>query len=140
MKCAVCYRQAKGYGWFNARRSRSDPMRYCDDWKFCSRRCQNAFSNLMNKTDGQMIDPTEMEINAMNACLPNLGELVVELGIERPLATYSKDEILSLIEVVVTSYQSHMATEHERMATRDRTYLEQRLKLHEQTHQTGVPL
>ena len=87
-----------------------------------------------------MIDPTEMEINAMNACLPNLGELVVELGIERPLATYSKDEILSLIEVVVTSYQSHMATEHERMATRDRTYLEQRLKLHEQTHQTGVPL
>ena len=59
---------------------------------------------------------------------------------ERPLATYSKDEILNLIEVVVTSYQSHMTTEHERMATRDRAYLEQRLKLQEQTHQSGATL
>ena len=61
MKCIVCHRQAKGYGWFNTRRKRGDPQRYSDQWVFCSRRCQESFSKLMNKTEGQMIDPNEYE-------------------------------------------------------------------------------
>ena len=127
MKCIVCHRQAKGYGWFNTRRKRGDPQRYSDQWVFCSRRCQESFSKLMNKTGGQMIDPSDMEIAAMRACLAPLGEYVGEIGMQRPLADYSRDEVLMLIDVVVTAYQDCMVAEHEHMAAKDRAFFEERL-------------
>lgn len=127
MKCAVCSRQAKGLGWFNARLKRSDPARYSDRWVFCSMPCQNAFSQIMNKTEGHMIDPSDMEMAAMRSCLSPLGEYVGEIGMGRPLADYSREEVLTLIDVVVTAYQEHMLTEHERMADKDRAFFEERL-------------
>ena len=81
----------------------------------------------MNKLEGQMIDPSEMEIKAMGTCLRPLGEFVSSICIERPLADYSREEVLTLIEVIVTAYQDSMAVEHERMAERDRSFLQERL-------------
>lgn len=138
MKCAVCARQAKGLGWFNARLKRGDPARYSDRWVFCSMPCQNAFSQIMNKTQGQMIDPTEMEMAAMRSCLAPLGEYVGSIGMERPLADYSRNEVLTLVEVVVTAYQAHMLVEHERMAAKDRAFLEERLARQGQSARVGV--
>ena len=74
-----------------------------------------------------MIDPSEMEIAAMRACLAPLGEYVGEIGMQRPLADYSRDEVLMLIDVVVTAYQDCMVAEHERMAAKDRAFFEERL-------------
>lgn len=139
MKCIVCCRQAKGYGWFNTRRKRGDPQRYSDQWVFCSRRCQESFSKMMNKTEGQMIDPSEMEIDAMRACLSPLGEYVSSIGMQRPLAEYSRDEVLMLIDVVVTAYQDRMVAEHERMAAKDRAFFEERLARQGQPGGKGAP-
>lgn len=127
MKCAVCHRTARGFGWFNPRIPRSDPSRYNDKWVFCSRRCQEAFSKLMNKTEGRMIDPSDMEIAAMQSCLAPLGEYVGSIGMQRPLADYSRQEVLMLIDIVVTAYQDRMLQEHERMAAQDRKLFEQRM-------------
>ena len=127
MKCAVCHRTARGYGWFNPRVPLSDPARHHDRWVFCSRRCQDAFCKLMTKTEGQMIDPSDMEIAAMQSCLGPLGEYVGSIGMHRPLADFSRHEVLTLIDVVVTAYQHRMIEEHERMAEKDRAFLEQRL-------------
>ncbi len=137
MKCAVCHRKAKWFGWSNPRVRRSDPSRYNDKWVFCSRRCQEAFSTLMNKTEGQMIDPSDMEISAMQSCLGPLGEYVGSIGMQRPLADYTREEVLTLIDVVVTKYQDHMLEEHERMAAKDRAFLEQRLAVHAAGRQQG---
>jgi len=63
-----------------------------------------------------MIDPSEMETTAMGACLHPLGEFVGGIGMDRPLASYSRLEVLTLIDVVVTAYQGQMTAEHERMA------------------------
>ncbi|MDH5528020.1 MAG: DUF6511 domain-containing protein [Nitrospirota bacterium] len=115
MKCAVCSRQALGFGWFNPNLSRSDPRRRDSYRKFCSLRCQGAYSNLMKKR-GTMIDPTEMEIAAMATCLGPLGDYVAALGLQTPLADYSKDQVLGLIEVVVTAYQDRMVAGHEMQA------------------------
>lgn len=87
-----------------------------------------------------MINTTEMEMQAIKACLPDLGALVAQLGMQRPMASYSKTEVLNLIEVVVSAYQAYMTAEHERMAARDRTFLEQRIKLKEQTTSSARPL
>lgn len=139
MKCAICSRKAKGYGWFNPRLKPSDPNRYSDKWVFCSRRCQDAFCLLMNKTEGRMIDPSDMELAAMRACLSPLGEYVGSIGMERPLADYTREEVLTLIEVVVTAYQDQMIEEHERMAAKDRAFLEEPLAHQGQTSPKGVP-
>ena len=98
MRCAICSRQARGYGWFNPRLPRYDPARCSDRWSFCSRRCQNVFCRLMHRTEGRMVDPTELELAAMRACLGPLGECVAAIGMDRPLADYSRDEVLRLIE------------------------------------------
>lgn len=127
MRCAICSRQARGYGWFNARLPRHDPARCSHRWVFCSRRCQNVFCRLMHKTEGRMVDPTELELAAMHACLGPLGECVAAIGMDRPLADCSRDEVLALIEVVVDAYQAHMLQEHERLAALDRASWEERL-------------
>lgn len=139
MKCAICFRKAKGYGWFNPRLKPSDPNRYSDKWVFCSRRCQDAFCLLMTKTEARMIDPSDMELAAMRACLSPLGEYVGSIGMERPLADYTREEVLTLIDVVVTAYQDQMIEEHERMAAKDRAFLEERLARQGQTSPKGVP-
>lgn len=71
-----------------------------------------------------MTDPSEMEVAAMRSCLEPLGRYVGAIGMQRSLAEYSKDDILTLIEVVVTAYQDHMLVEHERVAAKDRAYFD----------------
>ena len=63
-----------------------------------------------------MIDPTEMEQAALAACLKPLGDYVAALGLDKPLAAYSKNQVLGLIEVVITTYQDRMVAGHEQLA------------------------
>ncbi len=139
MTCAICSRQARGFGWFNTNFHRHDARRYSDRWVFCSMRCLEAFSKLMNRTEGRMVDPSEMEVAAMHACLSPLGEYVGSIGMDRPLADYRRDEVLTLIDVVVTAYQARMLDEHERIAARDRAFLEERLARPAVPAGKGVP-
>lgn len=129
MRCAICSRQARGFGYVNNHFPRSDPRRYSDRWVFCSMRCLTAFSSVMERLtavrEDAVIDPSDLEIAAMRAALGPLGEYVVSIGMERPLADYRREEVLRLIEVVVDAYQAHMLIEHERMAARERAFFEQ---------------
>ena len=103
--CAVCYREARGFGW-------SDPRRNQPAKAFCSMRCMNIFvSKQLN--GGNMIDPTNIEKRAMQSALAPLGEYVSEIGMNKPLAMYTKSEIETLVEVVVTAYQEFMQCEEE---------------------------
>lgn len=131
MKCAVCARQARGFGYFNAALRRTDPRRYSDRWVFCSMRCMNAFTKVMQRLTSieeyAVIDPSDLELDAMRAALAPLGDYVSSIGMERPLADYRREEVLRLVEVVIDAYQAHMLDEHERMAERERAFFEQRL-------------
>lgn len=51
-----------------------------------------------------MIDPTRNELAAMEAVLPRLGDYVAAIGVERPLSAYTRDEVLQLVDVVLTTY------------------------------------
>lgn len=86
-----------------------------------------------------MIDASDLERQAMRACLAPLGEYVGSIGMERPLAEYSREEVLMLIKVVITAYQEHMIDAHERMAEKKRAFFEERLARPGQTTSTGVP-
>lgn len=104
-------------------------------------RCMNAFSEVMERLtrvqEDAVIDPSDLEVAAMRAALVPLGDYVATLGMDRPLADYGKEEILRLVEVVVDAYQAHMLEEHERMATKERAFFEQRLAAQTQPHPAG---
>ncbi len=55
-----------------------------------------------------MIDPTDLEKECMASALVPLGEYVAEIGMQRPFADLTRQEVLTLIEVVVTAYQDRM--------------------------------
>ena len=102
------------------------PKRYPIDWIFCSRRCQDCFHRLYavgvrtldregtQPTGDGVIDPTEAELPAMQQCLRPLGEAAGEIGMDRPLSSYTQQEALRLINAVVTTYVEAMVQEHER--------------------------
>jgi hypothetical protein len=106
-------------------------------------RCQAAFSLIASKTEGRMIDPSELELAALQSCLVPLGDYVGAIGMDRPLADYSKKEVQGLVEIIVSAYQEYMIDAHEQMAKRDLAFLEQRLTGSQQGSQaargTGVP-
>ncbi len=137
MKCAICAREARGFGYFNTALRRIDPRRYLDRWVFCSLRCMNAFSKVMERLtsieERAVFDPSDLELAAIRAALAPLGDYVSSIGMERPLADYRREEVLRLVEVVIDAYQAHMLEEHERMAERERAFFEQRLAAQAQT-------
>ena len=56
-----------------------------------------------------MIDPTGHELAAMRSAIKPLCEFVEnEMGWETPLQDYDRDEILLLIEVIVTAYHESL--------------------------------
>ena len=57
-----------------------------------------------------MTDATDFERAAMAATLAPLGEYVGSIGMHRPLADYSKQEVLTLVEVIITAYQHYFNT------------------------------
>ncbi len=102
------------------------PKRYPIDWIFCSLRCQACFHRLYAvgvrylEREGQLptgadvIDPSEAELAAMQHCLKPLGEAASEIGMDRPLSSYTQKEALQLINAVVMTYVEAMVQEHER--------------------------
>ncbi len=124
MKCWVCSRAARGYGYTEARHRVGDPRRYPIDWVFCSRRCQDAFHKLYGSwiraldsglpPEAAMVDATPLEQAAMRMCLRFFGEAAGAIGFEKPLGAYTEAEALSVIDAIVTAYVDEMAAQHER--------------------------
>lgn len=56
-----------------------------------------------------MIDATDIEKQFMERTLQPLGEIVAEIGMDKPLSAYTRAEVLTLIEVVVGNYQTFLA-------------------------------
>jgi len=119
MKCWICHRQARHFGHVDLRYRIGHPRRYPIDWVFCSARCQASFHRLYVAgvyalEQNVVIDPTDVEIAAMEQCLRPLGEAASEIGLDRSLSSYSRHEALRLINAVVTAYVEAMVQEHER--------------------------
>jgi hypothetical protein len=84
-------------------------------------RCQNLHAERLMSMDARMprvhgwtgaakigggvvIDPTHNEKTAMQAVLPHLGEYVASVGMDKPLSAYSREEILQMVDLVLTAF------------------------------------
>lgn len=61
-----------------------------------------------------------IEAEARERCLAPLGEAVAALGMQRPIADYSRAEVLCLIDTIVTAYQAAMQVVGEETLQRER--------------------
>jgi len=55
-----------------------------------------------------VIDKRVIERQALESVLRPLAEMVLEIGIDKPLADYSRAEVLSMVECIVDGYQAYM--------------------------------
>lgn len=100
--CALCGRQARGFGYVHRLRRDRHPCH-----RFCSRRCQELGSALAMGKDG-MIDKTEMERRAIRDARRHLAEALNELGLMAPFHDRTAEEIDRLIEACIDGYQESM--------------------------------
>lgn len=56
-----------------------------------------------------MIDPTDFERDSMNKALRPLGEYVAEIGTDKAFQDLTREQVLMLIEVVVTAYMDELS-------------------------------
>lgn len=86
-----------------------------------------------------MIDATEIEKAAMAAALSPLGDYVAERGLDRPLAQYSREEILTLVEIVVDAFQAHLLEALERQAEQEAEHFRRLEERRRSLPSTGAP-
>ena len=96
--CAVCHREPRGFGWFDATHRVADPRRDRTRRRLCSRTCQD----ICHRGRG-MIDPTPNEQAAMTAGGDAGGAYLESIG-KSDLAALTSAEWRQLIEIVVTGY------------------------------------
>jgi len=112
--CAVCAREARGFGYCHGLRWDRHPYH-----RFCSLRCQDIGAALATRTNG-MIDKTARETLALKAARPHFAEALTALGLMAPFFDRSAAEIDQLIEAAVTGYVESMqrqAAQRERTGT-----------------------
>ncbi len=97
MMCAICRRDALGYG-FAPSFIRIDAPAV----KLCSRRCQYITGKLSG-----MIDPNKHETDALLAASISGGAFVETIG-KTDLSGWTKQEWAALIDVIVTSFQDFL--------------------------------
>ena len=104
--CVICKREAFGFKYLSPPLRISDSRNYKNIKHFCSKNCQKIFSNFQIKNN--MIDLTKMEKEAIESTLKPLGEYVAEVGMDKPLSQYKREEILCLVEVALNAYFDFM--------------------------------
>ncbi|MHA6862772.1 DUF6511 domain-containing protein [Ralstonia pseudosolanacearum] len=122
MQCWVCRQQARGYRHSDLRFRVGDPRRHPPDWAFCSRRCQDAFHAIYGAwretepplsesltREAHMPETAAQQRAAMRRCLRPFGQVAGEIGFDKPLAHYTEEEALRVIEAIVFAYSEAMA-------------------------------
>ena len=109
--CSNCLREAGGFGFIPPPLRAGDPRNRKQRKHFCSRLCQEIFYQYFKSNN--MIDLTKAEKDSIESALKPVGEYVAEIGMDRPLSNYSREEVLCLIEVAVTAYQDSMRQKEE---------------------------
>ena len=100
--CAVCMREARGFGYCHGLRHDRHPH-----YRFCSRRCQDIGAEIAKRNNG-MIDKTARERQAIRDARASFAEALNSLGLMEPFFHRTPEDIDRLIEAAVTGYIDSM--------------------------------
>jgi hypothetical protein len=100
--CAVCAREARGFGYVHQMRRDLYPV-----YRFCSRRCQDAGAALASRNKG-MIDATPIEKQAIKETRRALAEALGELRLLDSFADLGPEQVDGLILAIVNGFRTAM--------------------------------
>jgi len=100
--CAICDREARGFGFCLALRFDLHPHHH-----FCSMRCLIRGEALAREANG-MIDKTARETQALKDARRPFAEAITELGLMPVFHDRPPEDIAQIIEAVVTGYVDSM--------------------------------
>jgi hypothetical protein len=111
--CAICGRQAHGFGYCHHLRWDRFPHH-----RFCSSTCFKAGAALARRNNG-MIDKSQFEKQAIKDARRNFAEALTALGLMAPFFERSAADIDRLIEACVDGFQESMQRQAAEQKARD---------------------
>jgi hypothetical protein len=100
--CAICNREARGFGFCLSLRFDLHPH-----YHFCSMRCLDRGEAIAREANG-MIDKTAREMQALKDARRPFAEAITELGLMPVFHDRPPEHIAQIIEAVVTGYVDSM--------------------------------
>src|SRR5262249_18786087 len=106
MKCVICQtKNPRDPGWMEATvRNTTGKRELISFHRICGGSCMQLYVRRIKRRDGNVVDLTDEERQALEATLKPLGEFVAEVGSEKPLIAYTRGEVMTLVEIVVTAW------------------------------------
>lgn len=112
--CAICKRASAGFGFCLPRTYRNgwhyqltDSDKRLESYRrFCSKRCQDIYYFQITKELN--VNKSYLEQEAAKAVLGPLGDYVVTVGMDKGLGQYTKNEIATLVDVVLETYHTKL--------------------------------
>lgn len=105
-RCWVCGKQARGFGHLDLHRPKQPPP-----WAFCSKRCQDVFHQVYGawfKEHHHQQEAAFMPERNPNPNFPMLlkafGQAAEQVGFDKPLGSYSKEEAVMVIQAIIDAY------------------------------------
>ena len=107
-RCFICHRPPRGFCWLDSNREKPIAVRRASFKRFCSKMCQDIHYQMDKQ--GVSVNKTDLEKRAIESVLPDLADYVVQVGMNKGLGHYSKQEIIGLVEAVLESYHTTLQT------------------------------
>ena len=103
-RCFICHRPSRGFGYADPNKSISKYERQRRSKRFCSLLCQQIHYQLLSK--GVQMQRDDLNHKARGMTLAPLADYVTQVGMEKGLGAYSKDEIKKLVNTILDSYHN----------------------------------
>jgi hypothetical protein len=104
--CAICSREARGFGYCHLLRWERFPS-----YRFCSMTCLNIGTALAKENFG-VIDKSPRERQAIKDARRNLAETLTELGLMQPFFNRSADDIDRIIESCIDGFRASIVKQN----------------------------
>jgi Family of unknown function (DUF6511) len=136
LHCAICTKAASGIRYQPTKKSGQrwnlmpGAMRPA---LLCSMRCSALYQSLCHLWSTPMLAPDRMqkiEALAHERCLAPLGDVIANIGMDRPVSDYQRAEVLAVIAAVVSAYQAAVVEIGEQVLIRERAYFAAQGKTH----------
>ena len=109
--CAICSKPSRGflYGHPQTQETQAQFLSRCQS--FCSYHCQSLYYQQFIQGELNMNHFEQIEQKAREATLKPLAQLVKIIDVDKPIAHYSKDEALALVDTVIDHYQDFLQSD-----------------------------
>lgn len=101
-RCYICNRPPRGFLYLDPNRVQETERLLKTHKSFCSLECQQIHYQMLRK--GVEVNKTDLERKALMMVFDPLADYIVEIGMEKGVGHYTKEEAEGLVDTVLEAY------------------------------------